>query len=152
MIVKRRCFVLGCPNTRTYTHLCGPHRKQMDRAGRLVNLIPKRVSKDPAVWFWRHAVKTAGCWIWTGPVGSTGRPRMYAKGNKLQSASRWVLSTLRGVNLTGLQANHTCHQETCVNPAHLYAGTQLENMRDKARANRGKNQYGAWESKTGAAV
>jgi DNA-directed RNA polymerase specialized sigma subunit len=38
----------------------------------------------------------------------------------------------------GLFILHKCDNQGCVNPAHLYAGTQQQNVRDRAQRKRGK--------------
>lgn len=38
----------------------------------------------------------------------------------------------------GMQANHHCDRQTCVNPDHLYEGTQQENIDDAIRRGRAR--------------
>ena len=40
----------------------------------------------------------------------------------------------------GMQINHTCHNRACINPEHLYEGTQTDNMRDMVEAGRSWQQ------------
>jgi hypothetical protein len=92
--------------------------------------------------FWQHVRKTETCWNWTGGraggrsraaygvfrVGSQAdgtRPQVYAH--------RWAWEHFKGPIPDGLQVNHHCDNSLCVNPDHLYLGTQDENMRDFQR-------------------
>ena len=44
---------------------------------------------------------------------------------------RAIFQEITGVELpTGINACHTCDVRCCVNPSHIWPGTQLENLRD----------------------
>lgn len=92
--------------------------------------------------FWRHVEKTDSCWNWTGCRAGGRSERSYgyfrigsqADGTRRQVyAHRWAWEYFNGDIPEGLQVNHHCDNSLCVNPAHLYLGTQDENVRDKQR-------------------
>lgn len=76
------------------------------------------------------------CWTWKGHLmeGDYGRFRLNGR-NPL--SHRLSLELVRGVLSPDLYALHTCDNPPCVNPSHLYWGTQSENMRDMANRSRG---------------
>lgn len=79
----------------------------------------------------------SGCWLWLGATNQEGRARMMTP-NGLKQASHVSLE-LAGRQLPpGLSALHTCDNVYCVNPAHLFFGTQFDNMRDCVRKGRWK--------------
>jgi len=78
-----------------------------------------------------------GCWNWTGSVDSSGygQIRETYPSKQFIRPHRYMLEQT-GVDLTGLNALHTCDNPRCCNPDHLYSGTQLENNRDTRARNR----------------
>lgn len=84
---------------------------------------------------------TQGCWEWQGAVDSKGYGGFWAEG-RAQGAHRiaYELSTGRripaGEGHHGICILHTCDNRRCCNPAHLFVGTQADNMRDMARKGR----------------
>lgn len=80
----------------------------------------------------------SGCWIWTFSRNSTGYGQIKVDG-KMMKAHRvsWLL--YKGPIDLGLFVCHKCDIRPCVNPDHLFLGTQLDNMRDSYRKGRYHN-------------
>jgi len=98
-----------------------------------------RFSLKYVMKFERYFVKAGGdnCWIWNGGVFSKDKPyaKFYHRG-KLVKASRYAYRLYKGRIPKGLDVLHKCDNPLCVNPNHLFLGTQLDNMRDMIRKGR----------------
>ena len=80
--------------------------------------------------FWtKIKIGSAGqCWLWTaGTNGNYGQFRMPSC--KL-GAHRVAWATIHGQIPAGLEVLHTCDTPLCCNPAHLFLGTQPDNVKD----------------------
>ena len=77
---------------------------------------------------------STGCWIWLGASngGRSPRPYMSRNGRKALLVYRELFAELHGEIPPGVNICHTCDNGMCCNPAHLWSGTQTDNMRDCA--------------------
>jgi hypothetical protein len=81
------------------------------------------------------------CWEWQGAEdrhrGDTcGYGRFWLDG-KMESAHRVSYKLWRGPIADGLLILHRCDNPPCVNPAHLYEGTNSDNQREAFDRGRG---------------
>ena len=69
-----------------------------------------------------------GCWLWLGAVNHSGYGRLYAE-RRDSRAHRVAYEICVGPIPSGMVIDHLCRNKRCVNPAHLEAVTQGENVR-----------------------
>ncbi len=72
--------------------------------------------------------KTASCWVWIGAIKDNGYGSYYDDG-KVVSAHRYSYEAFNGPIPDGFVIDHLCRTRHCVNPDHLEAVTQRENLR-----------------------
>lgn len=69
------------------------------------------------------------CWIWTGAKNNKGYGSVTNGHGGSLLAHRKTYSLAHGDIPKGLQIDHLCRRPSCVNPLHLEAVTDVENMR-----------------------
>jgi hypothetical protein len=80
--------------------------------------------------FEARVVRTeAACWKWVGSVNQSGRGQLKINGAFL-TASHVSYNLYNGSVPTGLYVLHKCDNPNCVNPEHLFLGSQSDNMQD----------------------
>lgn len=102
-------------------------------------LGPKR--KSPAERLWRYVTKTDGCWIWTGYKNNKGYGLLHA-GSQCAGTRRMLLVHRLSYEIhfgefpQDALICHRCDVPACVNPDHLFIGTDHDNIVDSVKKNR----------------
>ena len=86
----------------------------------------------------RYRVVKGGCWEWTGYIGKNGYGRISING-KYKSAHRLAYQ-LHYNKIPDRHVCHSCDNRKCINPSHLWLGTDKDNLRDMWKKGRGRNQ------------
>lgn len=88
-------------------------------------------------------IASSGCHEWTGSM--TGSRLEYGQlwaDGKQWSAHRYAWTVKNGAIPSGMSVLHRCDNPKCVNPEHLFLGTQADNMRDMKSKGRARAPAG----------
>lgn len=93
--------------------------------------------------FWDKVMPepNTGCWIWIGALNKGGYGS-FTVDSKPWKAHRYSYYLDSGEIDPDLDVLHKCDNTWCVNPAHLFQGTALDNITDMMSKNRGNKAKG----------
>jgi hypothetical protein len=94
--------------------------------------------------FWSNVDQSGECWIWLGMTTNSKQSRKGDYGITYVAGRRFLAHRLayiitHGAIPAGMLVCHSCDNQKCVRPDHLWIGTHRDNMADMVAKGRGKS-------------
>jgi hypothetical protein len=135
------CKIDGCEREIKIRGYCANHYRWARRHGLIerARAWPRPVSVEGKV---RSLYKTNadGCWLWQGTIDVHGYGVIVDERLRNAKAHRRSYEAHVGPVPPELHVLHRCDVRACINPAHLFLGTDADNMKDCIQ--KGRNAYG----------
>ena len=113
-------------------------------ASELINQLPRTATIKDRLEAYSMPEPNSGCWLWLGSVkgGEYGQIRIHCVN---MFAHRVSYEEYVGPIPEETQVLHRCDTPSCINPSHLFLGTQRDNMEDMAAKGRGRGPQKEYE-------
>jgi hypothetical protein len=130
-VVNRACENCG----RTFSIYPSRARGRNGRFCALACFHAKNYADPGHARFWSKVDRSGDCWLWTATRRADGYGQFRHAG-EMHGAHRFSYEIERGPIPGGLMVLHRCDNPPCVNPAHLFLGTGVDNARDMVEKGR----------------
>ena len=147
-MAKRTCSIDECDRPHYGRGFCSTHYQRWYKRGDPLAPSRKNIGhpQDPVPRFWAKVAKAGPdeCWEWLGT-----KKKGYGYLHSREANRKWKTRAHRfsyelhnGPIPDGLVVCHTCDNPGCVNPAHLWLGTDEDNVADRLVKGRSARHLG----------
>lgn len=140
---NRKCSVKGCDRKHDSKGYCLSHYKRFRKGRPVDSAIRKCKRNKPNFHDNYEKITETGCWIWIGPCFNEGYGWFFVNGKPI-GAHRVSWELHNGPIPDGMYVLHTCDVRPCVNPDHLFIGTQKDNIHDAIK--KGRMHWQKWRA------
>jgi hypothetical protein len=139
------CSVVSCLKDAKKAGYCWGHYRTNWLYGDPLFRKPRKpyTRKDKRPRWEAKVERTENHWLWTGShnLGGYGHLRSGPAPGRLEKAHRLAWEFYRGPLPLGLLVLHRCDIPACVNPDHLFLGTQEDNAMDMVQKGRKRGGF-----------
>lgn len=142
-----KCSIEGCNRQHKSLSWCALHYGRWQKYKDLNRCRPKVIKRIPIeIRFWKYVIKSDdpnGCWEWIGSKNQLGYGMIRMPGEKSnRMAHRLSYEMVHGKFPPHLHCCHSCDFSSCVNPGHIWLGTDKDNSDDMMRKGRRHSSAG----------